>query len=54
MQHSFCTTLGGKDRNTKFTCVIYNHIKTWTMITYLCSNYEIGTPGHELSNDKWL
>ena len=39
--------------NVTFPHVMYNHTKTLTMIPRLCSYFEIGTPVHEIMNDKW-
>ena len=54
MQNSLCTALGVTNRNANFIFVMYMHRKTWTMITHLHYYFGVGTPGHEIINDKWL
>ena len=55
IQHTYTTPhLELQIRIKRSPHVIYNHRKSWTMIPHLCSNCEIGTPGHEIVNDKWI
>ena len=54
IQNSLCSTLGVTNGNTIFPCVRYNYIKTWTMLPNVRSYFEMGDPGRELMNYKWL
>ena len=52
--HQSCSsTLGVTNSNAKFPLMRKYHKQSWTMIIQLYSYCEIGTPSHELMNDKW-